>query len=197
VNIQAIAAAHQFLRDETSAAHARVDAIVGGGLHSHSAYAAYVRGMERFIAASQQALPDPQPRLRACREWLASDLSAMRIVALPEPRARPSAFDAVAQLGWEYVVAGAAIGARFLLRQAQALGYTAEHGARFLAGHAGGDHWPRFLTRLEHTAIGAADLPRLREAALMAFAAAEEALQAAQQRGRQPISPSDHRETFA
>lgn len=197
VNTPALASSHAFLRQATSAAHARVDAIVGGGLPTHAAYGAYVRGMERFVALSQDALPAPHPGLHACRQWLASDLSALHLAALPRLEARQPALDATAQLGWEYVVAGAAIGARFLLRQAQALGYCAAHGASFLAGHAGGEHWPRFLSRLEDARLGPSDYPRLRDASLAAFAAAESALRAAQQHVPQSSSPPSRRESFA
>lgn len=178
---QTITAAHQFLRHETSAAHARVDALVGGGLHCQAAYVAYLRGMERFVALTQQVFPESNPELRACRAWLASDLSVLGVAALPPLQGRRATLDAIAQLGWEYVVAGAAVGARFLLRQAQALGHSAEHGARFLAGHATGDHWPRFLARLQRADVDTRDFPRLRQAALAAFAAAAGALQLARE----------------
>ena len=87
--------------------------------------------------------------------------------------------DPVARMGWEYVISGASVGARYLLRQVQALGYSADHGASFLAGHAGGDDWPRFLTRLAQAELSPPQRQSLCSAALAAFAAAEHAFLAA------------------
>ena len=179
------AISHHDLRQATAAAHARIDAIVGGGMHSHVGYAAYLRGMQQLIAVALQALPGHRD-LEPCRARLASDLRALQVAPLPPP-AEPTtsiAADPVAQLGWEYVICGASVGARYLLRQVHALGYTAEHGAQFLAGHAGSDAWPRFLARLAQAGLSADQRRHLCGAALAAFAAAEQAFQSAHRSSR-------------
>jgi heme oxygenase len=177
VNIDT-ASSHHALRQATADAHARIDAIVGGGVHSDVGYASYLRGMQQLVAVALQVMPGHHD-LEQHRERLASDLSTLRMDAPPPcaADARASAPDPVARLGWEYVIAGASVGARYLLRQVQALGYSAGHGAQFLAGHAGSDAWPRFLARLAQTELSASQRQSLCSAALAAFAAAELAFQ--------------------
>lgn len=171
---------HHTLRERTAAAHARIDEIVGHGLRDVGAYRAYLRGMHGFIAISERALSASACDLSLPRTWLESDLAALDAVALPPPRA-PTRIeqDGAAQLGWEYVVSGASVGARYLLRGAQALGCSAEHGARFLAGHSAVQVWPEFLGRLDRAALPAAPLERACTAALSAFAVAEQAFRSA------------------
>ena len=183
------AISHHALRQATADAHARIDTIVGGGVHSHVGYAAYLRGMQRLVVVALQALPGHR-ELELHAERLASDLSALRTDALPlteqpltgtlkNTDAGTPMVDPVARMGWEYVISGASVGARYLLRQVQALGYSADHGASFLAGHAGGDDWPRFLARLAEAELSAPQRQSLCSAALAAFAAAEHAFLAA------------------
>ena len=177
------AISHHALRQATADAHARIDTIVGGGVHSHVGYAAYLRGMQRLVVVALQALPGHRElELHAGR--LACDLAALRVNALPlteltDTDAATPMVDPVARMGWEYVISGASVGARYLLRQVQALGYSADHGASFLAGHAGGDDWPRFLTRLAQAELSPPQRQSLCSAALAAFAAAEHAFLAA------------------
>ena len=174
------AISHHALRLATADAHARIDAIVGGGVHSQVDYAAYLRGMQQLVATALQRMPG-HADLQLHAERLARDVSALQTEAL-----EPSAFDAgppledpVVRMGWEYVISGASVGARYLLRQVQALGYSADHGASFLAGHAGGDAWPRFLARLAQADFSPSQRHALCNAALAAFAAAELAFMAA------------------
>ena len=167
------------MRQITAAAHARVDAVVGGGLVTVGDYAAYLRGMHRFVLMSQVALLEGD--LGSPRQWLEADLATLHVA--PLPRAAPPPVDAhhAAQLGWEYVIAGAAVGARYLLRHALALGYSADNGACFLAGHAAGSDWPKFLARLKRANLCEHDLQHLGDGALAAFAIAESAFNTAQQ----------------
>lgn len=168
--------AHRHLRHATADAHARVDAVVGGSLDSVGGYAAYLRGMHRFIAASAEALPaGSQHVVLAPRAWLEADLAALElrpIEAFPVP---PMAGDRAAQLGWEYVVTGASVGARYLLRGAQALGFAAGRGASFLDGHARSRAWPDFLATLEQEALAGPLLERASHTAQLAFETAERA----------------------
>ena len=173
--------AHQALRLATAAAHTRIDAVVGGGFCTAIDYGVYLRGMHRFIVVSQVALTEAGCGLASYREWLEADLSTLQLAPLRGEVPTPADGHPVAQLGWEYVIAGAAMGARYLLRNAQTLGYSSDHGARFLAGHAAGSHWPSFLVRLERASLSSHDLQRLCDAALAAFAAAQSAFTTAQQ----------------
>lgn len=174
------ALSHHALRIATADAHARIDAIVGGGVHSHVGYAAYLRGMQQLVAVALGALPG-HGDLELHAERLASDVAALRIAPLPLSASDASApvGDPVARMGWEYVISGASVGARYLLRQVRALGYSPDHGAAFLAGHAGGDDWPRFLARLAQAELSPPQRRHLCSAALSAFAAAERAFLAA------------------
>lgn len=178
------ASCHHLLRQATADAHARIDAIVGGGVHSHVGYAAYLQGMQQLVSMALQAMPGHSD-LEQHQARLASDLSALRMDALPLADLDSGAdapvrvLDPVARMGWDYVISGASVGARYLLRQVQALGYSADHGASFLAGHAGGDAWPRILARLAQAEFSPSQRQALCSAALAAFAAAELAFMAA------------------
>lgn len=160
---------HSALREATSDLHACLDAQLGGGFSLRGDYARYLRGMHAFLGTARDARP-------ARRDWadahahLAADLDAMALTAL---RARPVARvdDEAAGIGWDYVVDGASLGARMLLRDAGALGIDAAHGGAFLAHHAAaGSQWPRRLA-------GWAAHPRRDEAGFVerACAAAREA----------------------
>lgn len=169
------------LRQATAAAHARVDAVVGGAFEDAVRYAGYLRGMHRFLVeargvlAGRQDLAGPIARLEA-------DLRDLGTRPLPA-RARPAA-DAAVATGWHYVIAGASLGARLLVRRAAALGFDARHGARYLHAHAGGGDWPAFLATLDARPLPVAAHPAATAAAQEAFAAAEAAFHAA----REPLT---------
>jgi heme oxygenase len=136
--------------------------------------------MQQLVATALQRMPS-HADLELHAQRLAHDLSALQIDAL-EPSASSTGTplqDPVVRMGWEYVISGASVGARYLLRQVQALGYSADHGASFLAGHAGGDAWPRFLARLAQAELSPPQRQDICNAALAAFAAAELAFLAA------------------
>ncbi|MBB1061493.1 biliverdin-producing heme oxygenase [Marilutibacter spongiae] len=176
-----LSSAHELLRRTTSEAHSRVDALVGGGLASSEGYGIYLRGMHRFIQVSEARLAGHGVMLGVARDRLEQDLAALSFEPIRPAAPTSPEPDRVARLGWEYVVSGASVGARYLLRQAQQLGYSAEHGARFLAGHAGDPVWPRFLVRLASERFTPNELDTLRDAALDAFSAAESAFKTARQ----------------
>lgn len=134
----------QFLRAGTSDLHARVDACFADGLDTPLAYARYLVGMHRF-ASDFEIVIDALPR---ASYWLAGDLRDLSLAPLPPFGVRGVASEADERLGWEYVMAGSSVGARYLLRGAQALGHSEGAGARFLARHAAGDSWRNVLERL-------------------------------------------------
>jgi heme oxygenase len=175
----------ELLRRATADAHARIDALLSAGLADRRAYAAYLRGMQRFLRESEATL-DADGALASIargREHLDSDLRMLGIEPLPAPHAGGiAAMSALPEaLGWQYVVAGSALGARFLLREARALGLDGARGAAFLHHHAAGDDWAAFLARLEQAPLSPDDLPQMCAAARHAFAAAHAAMHAAQQ----------------
>lgn len=134
----------QLLRAGTSDLHAQVDACFAEGLGTPHAYARYLIGMHRF-ASDFEIVMDSVPRESA---WLAGDLRDLSLTPLPSSGVCGAVRDADARLGWEYVMAGSSVGARYLLRGAQALGHSEAAGARFLTRHAGGDAWRNVLARL-------------------------------------------------
>ncbi len=177
----ALLPAHRALRAATTDAHARVDAVLGGGLRSMADYGAYLRGMHGFVRDGQAALAHVSHALTTQRSQLERDMAALNVPPLPDAPPPAAVTDRAGQLGWGYVVAGSSIGARFLLREARALGCAAGHGADFLSGHAGGDAWPDFLRALDTAALTDTDHPRRCAAAGDAFGHAESALRRAKE----------------
>lgn len=137
--------ARQFLRAGTSDLHARVDDCFAEGLTTPLAYARYLVGMHRF-AVDHEVVVDALPRLSF---WLSTDLQHLRLTPLPPSGHRGMAADPDERLGWDYVMAGSSMGARYLVRGAQALGHTENEGARFLTRHAASSDWTRVLERLD------------------------------------------------
>ena len=103
--------------------------------------------MHRFVRNARGVLADADD-LAACEAALASDLAVLGRAPLAaggisgETRAD-------ARLGWRYVIAGSSLGARVLLRRAQALGFDATRGAAYLALHARGDAWTPLVATLD------------------------------------------------
>lgn len=160
---------HHQLRAHTAAAHARLDAGLGDGLRSDADYTAYARGMGEFLAAAAAVLGRTHALLARARGTLPA-------VVGEAGASRDDAPDLATRLGWEYVVTGATLGARVLLRQARARGFGHHPAGLFLAAFADGDDWPRFLRRLEAVQLDPAGRARACDAALAAFHSAESAL---------------------
>lgn len=120
--------------------------------------------------ALQALIPDLADRDRSAA--IAADL---RDVALPPPSlpdADPVRGDVPTALGWLYVAEGSSLGAAFLIKAAQRIGFDAGHGARHLAGHPDGRaaHWRRFTAAIDDAAMSDADEARMIDAARAAFA---------------------------
>ncbi len=174
------------LRDATTDAHARVDGLLMGGFGDARGYRAYLAGMHAFVNA---VLPSVRAQTAALDwrlpDWNASlrqDLAHARADALPGV-APLAECDRAQALGTLYVLEGSALGARLLVRQAQALGYDRARGAAFLHEHADGDdrqRWPRFLALLESENAPGTDAPAC-AAAMETFALAETCLRRAKE----------------
>lgn len=173
---------HRRLRETTRPAHDQLDGLFAGGLRDQAGYVGYLSGMHTFLGAARDALP----ALHAALARIEDDLATAGIAAPACPS--PVAIGDGALLGWRYVIDGSALGARILLRQAQALGHDAGRGARFLAAHAAGDGWS--ATRRELAAFPPDDVAAraVCAAAAHAFAVAHAAL-------RDALAP--HREVAA
>lgn len=169
--------AHARLRLATRPDHGRLDARFPTGLPDARTYRVYLRGMHRFVADLAAALrlaPEPGSAalLDRCAEahaWLAADLSDVAARSLPPAPGLPDVGTGDARLGWEYVLAGSAMGARVLRADAGRLGHDPRHGARFLAGHAAAHDWAGVLARIE----SAGTRPAIHEGARSAFAFAD------------------------
>lgn len=179
------------LRAATASAHARLDARMAEGFPDDGAYRAYLQGMHAFIASLLSAVRGQAQRMEwALPPWepaLAADMAVLDVAPLAaEPVDEPDRHGA---LGALYVMEGAGLGARILVRRALALGHDRERGARFLSLHAdgeGGRRWPRFLAMLDRTGTDA--FPDACAAALAAFALAQRCFERADgaRLGRQP-----------
>lgn len=175
-------AAHDSLRRATRDDHGRVDAHFPRGLPDAPTYRIYLRGMHRFVADMAAALriaPEPGDeallaRCGAAHAALAADLSDVQADPVPPAGALPAVGKGATRLGWEYVLAGSAMGARILGRDAARLGHCAQGGARFLAVHAAAPGWPEVLGRIEATGGDPAGAAALHEGATAAFAFADQ-----------------------
>ncbi len=85
--------------------------------------------------------------------WLVADMAVLRCVPLAAAPA-PVVECRAAAWGVRYVLEGSALGGRMLLREAAAIGLSAAHGARYLAGEGAdaGRHWADFLAELDRAA---------------------------------------------
>ncbi|WP_428032921.1 biliverdin-producing heme oxygenase [Ancylobacter sp.] len=166
------------LKAASTAAHERVD---GGVMHaapfaSPENYARFLRfqyHLHRRVetlyadAGLQELLPDLSERSRfAALEQDFADLG----LTPPDAAAGPS-LELAEALGWLYVVEGSNMGAAILAKEAAKIGFTAEHGARHLAGHPEGRalHWRHFTAALNEVELTPEEETRIEAAATAAF----------------------------
>lgn len=124
-----------------------------------------------YAAPTLRALiPDLTERDRTAA--IAADLAD---IGLPPPVVPDGApvepVDTSTALGWLYVAEGSSLGAAFLLKAAQRIGLTTDHGARHLAAHPDGRaaHWRAFTARIDAADMTPADEARMIAAARDAF----------------------------
>lgn len=133
------------LREATADLHAAVDQLFPRGLDDPASYRRYLLGMHRFASDYEVAVRS-MPRHST---WLARDLQALALAPLAAEGPRRPLSAPAPRLGWRYVMAGSALGARRLLRDATRLGLCGTTGAAFLEAHAASEDWPRLLARLD------------------------------------------------
>jgi heme oxygenase (biliverdin-IX-beta and delta-forming) len=180
----------QRLSQITRAPHETLDALVKAKAAFHS-----LQGFGRFLSAQYLFQAELAPfysddRLTALFPGLPQRCRADQALAdladlgLGAPAAMPGApveLNVAEALGWIFVSEGSKLGAAFLYKRAQALGLSADKGARHLAEPDGGRAagWKAFVKSLDALSLSEAE-ERLADAgALAAFARFTLLLQAA------------------
>lgn len=139
-----------YLREQTSELHQRLDAQVGS-FASTSQYRNFVEQGFRFRNVAEPACAgfpgwSPHSLVEDMRRDLL-DLDCPVPTFLPSPIAFQ---DDAARLGAFYVLEGSSLGARLLIRRAEALGFSAAFGARHLVRQSGDrERWRSFLEVLD------------------------------------------------
>ena len=167
------------LRNATASLHEVVDNAVGT-FTTLDEYRRYLPAQFRFRQSIEQHLL-AQAWPGYVRSWrpvlIASEIAAdMHDLGLAPAAHMPVALssDADALMGIAYVLEGSGLGARVLYKRAQALGLTANYGARHLAVQAASpDSWRDFLALLEDAEP--LDMERVAQASMMTFRHAESA----------------------
>ena len=156
------------LRSATRAQHGRLAALFPRGLACDRDYRHYLPGMRAIVAAVVRADASLHRAYAESLQRLDDDLAALGCPAQPPAC---SAIDAsLHRLGYRYVIDGSSMGARVLVRDAMALGWTPSRGASFLAYHVRRGHaaWPRLKRTL--AATDSTDAGALVTGAVAAFA---------------------------
>jgi len=142
------------LRENTSAAHAALEARVGL-LNTQTEYNEYVRGLHAFRLnaetwlATQGSHGEHEWRPHNISDQLDKDIADL---ALTTVAVHPVDWDATIgksfAMGVHYVLEGSALGARVLCKRVASLGMHRTHGARHLWAQAESDSWRAFLGAL-------------------------------------------------
>jgi len=169
------------LRQATHSAHERLDARVMAARPFENAerYGNFVEMQYRFMKVVEplyldgslgRHLPDLAERTRCAHAKL--DLEDL---GRPVPEVEPVPIGFAEAVGWLYVAEGSNLGAAFLSKAAEKLGYGPDKGARHLAGHPDGRglHWRRFKEGLDSLPLSPADEARAVAGAMAAFAHVE------------------------
>lgn len=177
------AGARASLRRATAGNHARVDAFFRNGLREPADYRVYLRGIHAMVRALERGLQAGglSPAWRAWPQdlrllWLGQDLATLGLAALPDDGLDLGISGDAEAAGALYVVEGSALGARLLLPDAVAQGWTALGGAGFLHRHAGSGanhRWRAFVQALEDAAFDEEAERRMRDTAASTFAYVE------------------------
>ncbi len=145
-----------------------------------ASYRRYLLGMPRFRQAAESGVKDacaarwPQWQPTLLSPALADDLNDLAMPGMPNAGAPCIHGETDHLLGMLYVLEGASLGARLLIKDARALGLDGQHGARHLQAQFNSlNAWRDYLAILD----GAADLnmDRVIESARGAFLRARQA----------------------
>lgn len=171
----------QRLKAETATIHDTLDQRIMAldPFSSPDRYVRFLHAQQAFHAALAPLYASPELR-RQIPDLAERDRSAAIAADLADLGVRPSGTDTdpidpvdmSTSLGWLYVAEGSSLGAAFLLKAAQQIGLTTDHGARHLAGHPEGRaaHWRRFTAAIDAAEMTSAEEERMIAAARDAFA---------------------------
>jgi len=138
------------LRAATNPIHGELERLVGDFTHLVD-YQRYVRSMHGFmltLATSLRSSGHSAWFLKHRCEHLQADLRALQLSPLPLPS--PVSLPQGSEWGARYVVEGASLGARTLVKRVAALGLSPDSGASFVNAEARDTSaWPDFLTALD------------------------------------------------
>lgn len=174
------------LKAGTTAAHGALDALIGA-LDSPAAYRRYLRGVHAFRAPLEERLAtiDLAPWMGHWRpsriaHHMSLDLRDLDLAPLEIPEDGDLSYDVASLFGTLYVLEGSVLGAQLLRRQARALGYRGDRGARHLEVQAGAlKSWKEFIEILDNTPR--IDLERAACAARETFKSAETCMRRAKE----------------
>lgn len=143
------------MRERTAEAHSHVDQAIGA-LDTMESYRSYLASLYCFRKCIEDRLTESTlpSGLGAWRPRLISDAIAQDLDDLGVPRPGvpgfPFPLEGDALFGTLYVLEGSSLGARVLFKRAQALGLSADFGARHLALQSDDvEGWRGFLSVLE------------------------------------------------
>jgi heme oxygenase len=155
---------HAFLRNITAEAHEKLELAMeaAGFFNSLPAYGSYLRRLRLFHKTFEDCFTGPRLallqnwRIRDHAAWLDEDIAALDLSPLPGNTAyqlrRPQLQDHTSALGALYVMLGATLGSRLLVKQLEALHLPPGKGRTYLTSLSGSSDWPAFLTALEEDA---------------------------------------------
>lgn len=156
---------HATLRRTTASLHEDLDKVVGslGYFQTADGYASYIARMHLFHARFEAAMMANGDSVLQdwlggdCIPWLENDLADLDRAALPaEAGFRmqvPDLSTEAARLGAVYVVIGASLGAKLLLRRTERLRLPGGGSSAYLAGMSRFSGWKAFLDHLENARI--------------------------------------------
>ena len=131
------------LKQVTEAPHLTLDTKISqdGWLTTSAGYNAYLeatlqarRSIEAELDAANAMVVYPIWNVRKLTQSIADDLADLGLISPPVAQGAPGSILSEGGVwGALYVLEGSALGARVLQRRAEALGMTAQHGARHLA----------------------------------------------------------------
>jgi heme oxygenase len=155
------------LRDRTAAAHQALDGMIGP-LKNRAVYDGYARGLHAFRTSIEPVIAALAGDV-AGSDWTPCriageleqdlhdlDLPPQRLEPAPKPASRDEA------IGYLYVLEGSAMGARLLVKHAEALGLREDWGARhlFKQTSAPASHWRSFVAALDAPGLHTEDMVR-------------------------------------
>lgn len=171
------------LRQGTRADHEALDGRImqADPFATPARYAGLVKVNHAFLTLTSPLYRDPELERRlpglAQRDRAgaaAQDLADLGAAPLGEPLPEaPAAADLPQAVGWLYVAEGSNLGAAFLLKAVQPLGFDAQHGARHLAAPevGRGRHWGEFTAAMDALGFDEQESGRVVTGARAAFAA--------------------------